>query len=60
MKLYKVQEASDILGVTRRTMYRYIEEKKLTAIKISNEWRITEEALEDFIKNSPTNKTLKP
>lgn len=48
-ELYTVKEATDLLKVTRRTLYTYINEGKLEAFKIGKEWRIPKEALERFI-----------
>lgn len=47
---YTVAEAADILKVTPRTIYRYIDNGKLEATKtLGGEWRITQEAITSFI-----------
>jgi len=51
IKIYTLEEVMDILHVTQRTMYRYIKTGKLKAVKIGKYWRVSPEALQDFIKN---------
>lgn len=52
-KVYTVEEIQDILQVTKRTVYSYIKEGKLKAVKIGKYWRITDKALDEFL--TPTN-----
>lgn len=49
IKLYTLKEVEDILKVTQRTLYRYIKEGNLHAVKVGREWRVTHEALQAFI-----------
>lgn len=49
IKVYTVEEATEILKVTRRTLYRYIKAGQIKSIKLGREYRITEEALKDFL-----------
>lgn len=49
IKLYTLKEVEDILKVTQRTLYRYIKEGNLQAVKVGREWRVTHEALQAFI-----------
>lgn len=51
MKLYTLQEVADVLRVTRQTIYNYVTAKRLKASKIGKEYRVTEEDLQDFLKN---------
>ena len=51
MKLYTLQEVADVLRVSRQTIYNYVTAKKLKASKIGKEYRVTEEDLQDFLKN---------
>ncbi len=51
IKLYSILEVCDILQLTRRTVYTYIKEGKLKAVKIGKYWRVTEENLSEFINN---------
>ena len=54
IKLYSILEVCEILQLTRRTVYTYIKEGKLQAVKIGKYWRITEENLQEFInKGTP-------
>lgn len=49
IKLYSINEVCEILQLTRRTIYTYIKEGRLKAIKIGKFWRVTEENLQEFI-----------
>lgn len=55
IKIYKINDLIDILGVTRVTLIKYFREGKIRAFKIGNSWRITEEALMEYIKKSEVN-----
>jgi excisionase family DNA binding protein len=55
-KLYTVEEITEILKVTQRTLYTYIKQGDLKAIKIGKNWRIKHEDLQHFLNNG-TNKT---
>lgn len=50
VKVYTTVEVQDILKITQRTLYRYIKAGQIKAIKMGREWRITEEALKDFLE----------
>lgn len=47
---YKLREVESILGVTQRTLYRYIESGKLQATKPAGQWVVSREALQLFFK----------
>lgn len=49
IKVYTLTEVSQILQLTRRTLYNYIKTGKLKAVKIGKYWRVTEAALQDFL-----------
>lgn len=53
--LYTIEQISDILKVTKRTIYNYIKSKDLKAVKIGKYWRVKHSDLEEFI-NTGTNK----
>ena len=48
IKIYTLEEAAEILKVTRRSIYNYINEKKLRAVKVGREWRVSHKDLADF------------
>lgn len=50
-KLYTLQEVADVLRVSRQTIYNYVTAKRLKATKLAKEYRVTEEDLQDFMKN---------
>ena len=54
-KLYTIEEVSEILKVTPRTIYNFIKLHNLKAVKIGKYWRVTDKALQEFI-NRGTNK----
>ena len=49
IKVYTLDEIAAILHVTRRTVYTYVKEGKLKAVKVGKYWRVTEKNLEDFL-----------
>jgi len=49
IKVYTIDELVQLLRVTRRTIYNYIKEGKLKAVKMGKYWRVTEKALEQFL-----------
>lgn len=44
-KAYTLQEVADLLQVTRRTVYSYVKEGKIKAVKIGRTWRVNESEL---------------
>lgn len=48
-KLYKLDEVANILKITRRTLYDYIKEGKIKAVKMGKCWRVTHEDLQKCI-----------
>lgn len=51
IKVYTLNEVAEILQLTRRTLYSYIKDGKLKAVKIGKYWRVPEETLQQFIAN---------
>jgi len=47
--IYNVKEVSELIGITQVTIREYIRQGKLRAKKIAGEWRITGDALRDFL-----------
>lgn len=52
IKVYTLEEVTELLHTTRRTLYRYIKSGKLKAVKIGGRWKVTDEALKDFLQMS--------
>lgn len=49
MKVYTIEELETLLHVTRRTLYSYIKDGKLSAVKMGKYWRVTQKQLDDFL-----------
>ena len=49
IKVYTLDEVADILKVSRRTLYTYVKEGKLPAVKMGKYWRVSQESLQAFI-----------
>lgn len=49
IKVYTLDEVADILKVTKRTLYTYVKEGKLPAVKMGKYWRVSQDTLEAFI-----------
>lgn len=63
-KLYTVQEVAEILQVSQRSVFRYMEannKNQLQAFKVGRSWRIKESELKRYIndqqKNTKENET---
>ena len=54
LKTYTLQEVADILGYNRQTLYNHIRRGKFKAVKYGKEYRISEEQLQDLLKNGYT------
>lgn len=62
-KLYKVEEIAEMLTVSANAVYRWIGDKRISSIKLSERsYRITQEALDRFLasriiesEDGPTN-----
>lgn len=50
IRVYTLDEVADIIGVTTRTLYTYIKESKLKAVKVGRGWRVTDKALKEFLE----------
>jgi len=46
---YTPEEVAVILKVTRRTLYSYLKEGKIPAVKMGKYWRISEENLRAYL-----------
>ena len=49
LKIYTLEEVQTLLKVTQRTIYNYIKEGKLKAVKKGKYWRVKHTDLQDFI-----------
>lgn len=49
-KLYRTEDIVALLGITRRTLYNYMEQGKIHATKIGKYWYFTQESLNEFLK----------
>jgi len=47
--LISTDEAAEKLEVTRRSIYRFIKQGRLNAVKVGREWKITLESLRNFL-----------
>lgn len=48
-KLMTPAQVAERLQVTERTIYKYLSEGSLDAVKLGRVWRITEEQLQEFL-----------
>lgn len=47
--MYTLKEVEGMLKVTRRTLYNYLKAGEINATKIGREWRVSREALQEFL-----------
>lgn len=55
IKYYSVQEVADMLGIYYRTVYGWIKNKEIKAVKIAGQWRISEEDIITYINEQEKN-----
>lgn len=53
-KFYTVQEVADLLQIHWQSVLNYIKNGKLKALKLGKGYRISHEALDEFISNHTT------
>lgn len=53
-ELYTLNEVEGFLKIKQRNLYNLIKEERIEALKVGREWRISGEALLDFIKKGTT------
>lgn len=51
MKIYTVQEIAEILGISHKTIQKYVRQGDIKAIRLGNQLRITEQAFMDFLES---------
>lgn len=49
LKMYGLEELETMLGVSYRTLLKYVNHNKLRGVKIGGKWKITEENLKRFL-----------
>lgn len=54
-RIYTLDEIAEMLHITRRTLYTYIKEGKLQAVKIGKYWRVSETNLQSFLEKGTAN-----
>ena len=53
MKIYTVKELAKLLRVSTSTIYRYIEEGELPAVKVGKQFRISAKQLDRLFADAP-------
>lgn len=48
--LYSADDVSRFLGIAKPSVNKLCRERVLTAKKVGNEWKVTKEALEKYLK----------
>ena len=49
-ELYTLNEVADFLKIQQRQLYNIIKAGKIEAVQVGREWRVSGEALLDFVK----------
>ncbi len=52
IEVYSVKEVAIIIKTTRQQVRKMIQNEELPAIRVGKEWRISFDALQDFITDS--------
>lgn len=48
-RLLTLKEVANILRIHARTAYRLVQDGTLSAIRVGTQWRVTEDALHDYV-----------
>ena len=56
IKFYLTEEISDILGLSKESVVKYIHQSRIHAIKIGSAWHISNESLNEFLKTGGVKK----
>ncbi len=48
-RLLTLREVADILRIHPRTAYRLVQDGTLNAMRVGTQWRVTEEALHEYV-----------
>lgn len=51
LRLYDLKELEEYFGVTNRTLQRWIHSGRLKATKIGGKWKVTEQAVKEFLNS---------
>ncbi len=51
-KLLSIDDIQKRLGIGRNQAYKLVSEKKIKAFRIGRSWKISEKALEEYVRNS--------
>ncbi len=49
-----IREASQYLGVSRETLYKYLNEEKIPAFKLGNRWKFKKTVLDRWMESEST------
>ena len=49
-----IREASEYLGVSRETLYKYVFEEKIPAFKLGNRWKFKKTLLDRWMETQST------
>lgn len=50
-KLLTLKEVAEVLRIHARTAYRLVKDGNLAAIRVGTQWRVTEEALHEYVSS---------
>ena len=53
-EVMNIRQASQYLGVSPDTLYKYVNEQKIPAFKLGNRWRFKKSKLDDWMEEKST------
>ncbi len=53
-----IREASEYLGVSRETLYKYIYEERIPAFKLGNRWKFKKTVLDRWMEKESTHREV--
>lgn len=55
-----IHEASQYLGVSRETLYKYVWEERIPAFKLGNRWKFKKTVLDRWMEKQSTERDRRP
>ncbi|MBX9624091.1 MAG: helix-turn-helix domain-containing protein [Gemmataceae bacterium] len=60
MGLLKVEQVMERMALSRETVWRMLRDGRLTGVMVGRHWRVSEQALADYLSGLPNGKAEQP
>jgi excisionase family DNA binding protein len=59
-RLINIEELADYLRLQKQTIYNWLNQGKISGIKVGGVWRFDQKEIDDWLRSRRTMKTAKP